>query len=234
MIDVINRNTKFIDLGLIEYQKAWDYQTELFNQILSIKKSPDKAYTPNYLIFCEHPHVYTLGKSGDKKNLLIDDLKLKKINASYFHTNRGGDITYHGLGQLVVYPILDLENFFTDIHRYMRALEESVIQTLTDFDIKSGRIKGITGVWVDPDNSKSARKICALGVKTSRWVTLHGLALNINTDLNYFNHIVPCAIEDKSVTSMERELGGQQNMEFVKNKLKQKISAVFEMDLVSQ
>ena len=233
-----NKLTQFIDLGLIEYQQAWDYQTNLFNQILEVKKqnrdlsNNEQRPTSNYLLFCEHPHVYTLGKSGDENNLLIKKEELHTINASYFPINRGGDITYHGPGQLVAYPILDLENFFTDIHKYMRLLEESVIQTLKEFTIESGRISGLTGVWLDHETKLNPRKICALGVKTSRWVTLHGLALNVNPNLTYFNNIVPCGITDKAVTSMENELGKQIDMELVKKILKGKISTLFEMNFI--
>ncbi len=235
----INKNTQFIDLGLIDYQQAWDYQTNLFNQILEIKKqnrdlsTTQQLSTTNFLLFCEHPHVYTLGKSGDENNLLIKKEDLHNINASYYPINRGGDITYHGPGQLVVYPILDLENFFTDIHKYMRLLEEVVIQTLHEFNIDGGRTTGLTGVWLDYETKISPRKICALGVKTSRWVTLHGLALNVNTDLSYFNHIVPCGINDKAVTSMEKELGTKVNIELVKPILKEKLVTLFEMSLTS-
>mgnify|MGYP001089372621 CR=1 FL=1 len=178
MNQVLNKQTKFTDLGLIDYQKAWDYQTELFNSILATKAEnrnglgQEQKPTDNYLIFCEHPHVYTLGKSGDEKNLVIQPKELSSIGASFYHINRGGDITYHGPGQLVVYPIIDLENFFTDIHQYMRLLEETVIQTLAEFKIQAGRIKGLTGVWLDTNDPHKARKICALGVKTSRWITI--------------------------------------------------------------
>lgn len=233
----INKQTQFIDLGLTDYQQAWDYQTELFNKNLEIKKlnrdlPADQQYsTNNYLLFCEHPHVYTLGKSGDEKNLLIKKENLHAIDASYYAINRGGDITYHGPGQLVVYPILDLENFFTDIHQYMRLLEESVIQTLSHFNIPSGRIKGLTGVWIDFEDEKKARKICALGVKTSRWITMHGLAFNVNIDLSYFKHIVPCGIDDKAVTSVEKELGKKAEMTLVKSVLKEKIISLFDMSL---
>src|SRR4051812_5202820 len=197
----MSHNVEVIDLGLIDYKEAWDYQTRLFNEILEIKAQnrdvPDNAKleTPNYILLCEHPNVYTLGKSGNEKNLLVPIDQLTDINATYYPINRGGDITYHGPGQVVVYPILDLDNFFTDIHKYMRFLEEAVIQTLAEFGIEGGRIKGMTGVWIDIDHSP--RKICAFGVKTSRWVTMHGLALNVNTDLAYFNNIVPCGIADK-------------------------------------
>jgi lipoyl(octanoyl) transferase len=231
----INTKTQFIDLGLIDYQQAWDYQTNLFNRNLEIKKqnrdlpSNGQRITNNHLIFCEHPHVYTLGKSGDEKNLLIKKEDLHTIQASYYAINRGGDITYHGPGQLVVYPVIDLENFFTDIHQYMRLLEEAVIQTLAEFNISAGRIKGLTGVWIDFENELTARKICALGVKTSRWVTMHGLAFNVNTDLNYFNHIVPCGIDDKAVTSLEKELGEKADLNVIKSIMKEKIVSLFGM-----
>jgi lipoyl(octanoyl) transferase len=233
----LNKRTQFIDLGLIDYQKAWDYQTELFNKVLAVKSDnrslPNNQQRPtdNYLIFCEHPHVYTIGKSGDENNLVIPLENLAKIGATYHQINRGGDITYHGPGQIVAYPIIDLENFFTDIHQYMRTLEESVIQSLKEFDIDAGRIKGLTGVWLDEDDQRKARKICALGVKTSRWVTMHGLAMNVNTDLMYFNNIVPCGIQDKAVTSLKKELNSDQNIEEVKRILKQKIASLFEMQL---
>lgn len=235
---LLNKRTQFIDLGLIDYQQAWDYQTDLFNKSLEIKKqnrdlpSNEQRITNNHLIFCEHPHVYTLGKSGDEKNLLTRKEDLHTIQASYYAINRGGDITYHGPGQLVVYPVIDLENFFTDIHQYMRLLEEAIIQTLAAFQISAGRIKGLTGVWIDFENGIAPRKICALGVKTSRWVTMHGLALNVNTDLNYFNHIVPCGIDDKAVTSMQKEMGAQLPMEQVKSILKEKIVSLFGMVLI--
>jgi lipoyl(octanoyl) transferase len=231
----INTNTQFIDLGLIDYQQAWDYQTNLFNQNLEIKKQNrdlprnEQRATNNHLLFCEHPHVYTLGKSGDEKNLLIKKESLHAIQASYYVINRGGDITYHGPGQLVVYPVIDLENFFTDIHQYMRLLEEAVIQTLREFQISAGRIKGLTGVWIDFENGIAPRKICALGVKTSRWVTMHGLAFNVNADLNYFKHIVPCGIDDKAVTSLEKELGEKADMNVIKSIMKEKIVSLFGM-----
>lgn len=219
----------------MDYKQAWDYQTSLFQSILDVKAnnrtSADQQPTNNYLLFCEHPHVYTLGKSGDEQNLLVKKEKLYSIDATYYHINRGGDITYHGPGQIVVYPILDLENFFTDIHQYMRLLEESVILTLREFVIEAGRIKGLTGVWIDPENKIRARKICALGVKTSRWVTLHGLAFNVNSNLDYFSNIVPCGISDKAVTSMEKELKIQQNFDHIKSVLKEKLTSVFEMEL---
>lgn len=237
MNTVLNHHTKFIDLGLIEYQQAWDYQTSLFNSILEIKSAnrtaaeTDQRLTDNYLLFCEHPHVYTLGKSGNEENLLIKKEELSALGATYHHINRGGDITYHGPGQLVGYPVLDLENFFTDIHQYMRLLEEAVIQTLAEFSIRAGRIKGLTGVWLDIDDPKKQRKICAMGVKTSRWVTLHGFALNVNTDLSYFDKMIPCGIQDKSVTSLQKELKEIVDMEKIKNILKAKLAGLFQMEL---
>ena len=235
---VLNKKTKYFDLGLMDYKQAWDYQTNLFQSILDVKSqnrnlpAHEQQANNNYLLFCEHPHVYTLGKSGDENNILIKKEDLHTIEATYYHINRGGDITYHGPGQIVVYPIIDLENFFTDIHQYMRLLEEAVIQTLAECHISAGRIKGLTGVWIDFEDEKKARKICAMGVKTSRWVTMHGLAFNVNADLSYFKHIVPCGIDDKAVTSMEKELGAKQDFEKVKSILKNKIASLFAMELI--
>jgi len=234
----INKKTRLIDLGLIDYKEAWDYQTTLFEKILAVKAEnrtlPEQQQhlTENFLLFCQHPHVYTLGKSGNQSNLLLTPEELPSINATYYHINRGGDITYHGPGQLVGYPVIDLENFFTDIHKYMRLLEEAVIRTLNEFGVESGRISGLTGVWIDPENANNARKICALGVKTSRWVTMHGFALNVNTDLAYFNHIVACGINDKAVTSLQKEVGGAIDIMQVEDTLKNKIADLFEMNLI--
>ncbi|MCZ8354815.1 MAG: lipoyl(octanoyl) transferase LipB [Cyclobacteriaceae bacterium] len=231
----INKTVTLINIGMFPYKEAWDYQAFLFNQILEIKSGnrniavEEQKETPNYLITCEHPPVYTLGKSGDEKNLLLDNAQLQNVGATYFHINRGGDITFHGPGQLVVYPIIDLENFFTDIHQYMRLLEEAVILTCKDFGIEAGRIKGLTGVWIGEGDS--ARKICAMGVKTSRWVTMHGLALNVNTDLNFFNHIVPCGISDKAVTSMQQELKTEIDFEAVRKNITQHLAQLFGFDL---
>ncbi len=230
-----NNKTKFIDLGLIDYKEATDYQADLFNGILSVKSQNrnlqgNEQPTDNFVIFCEHPHVFTLGKSGDEGNLLLKKERLDAVQATYYHTNRGGDITYHGPGQIVGYPILDLDNFFTDIHRYMRLLEESVILTLLEFGIQAGRIPGLTGVWIEAKNPTRARKICALGVKTSRWVTMHGFALNVNTNLKYFDFIVPCGINDKAVTSMEKELGAKQDLAVVRSVLKEKFGEQFGME----
>lgn len=231
----MNKKTQFINLGLIDYKNAWDYQVELFNGILAVKAdnrslpADQQNETENYLLFCEHPHVFTLGKSGDEANLLIDKSQLNAIHASYYHINRGGDITYHGPGQIVGYPVIDMENFFTDIHRYMRFLEQAVIDTLLEFQIPSGRIEGLTGVWINYERPENARKICALGVKTSRWVTQHGFALNINTDLRYFEYIIPCGLQEKSVTSLERELGSKQDLLQVETILQEKIREQFGM-----
>jgi lipoyl(octanoyl) transferase len=232
-----NKKTKFIDLGLIDYKQAWDYQVQLFDRTLAIKsqnriKPSEEQPTDNFLIFCEHPHVFTLGKSGDENNLLVRKDHLYTIQASYYHINRGGDITYHGPGQIVGYPVIDMENFFTDIHKYMRLLEEAVIQTLLEFEIRGNRIPGLTGVWIDSEDEKKARKICALGVKTSRWVTMHGFAFNINTDLRYFDYIVPCGIHDKTVTSMEKELGKKMDIPEVTSVLKNKIAEQFGMEFL--
>lgn len=228
---------EFRHLGLMDYQQAWDYQTELFDKTVALKinnrKRPldSQLITPNYLLFCEHPHVYTLGKSGDEQHLLLSQQELISKEATYYKINRGGDITYHGPGQIVGYPILDLDNFFTDIHKYLRLLEEAVILTLRDYSIEAGRIEELTGVWLEIDNPARARKICALGVKSSRWVTMHGFAFNVNTNLDYFNNIVPCGITDKAVTSMEKELGEKQDVNMVETKLKNHIANLFEMEL---
>lgn len=218
------------DLGLIDYKEAWDYQEGLFkgtvDQKITNRKENIDVLTKNYILFCEHPHVYTLGKSGDKEHLLLNNEGLSQNEATFYEINRGGDITYHGPGQLVVYPIFDLEQFFTDIGKYMRFLEESVIQTLKEYGIEGGRIDGLTGVWLDWDKP-TARKICALGVKSSRWVTMHGIGFNVNSDLNYFSHIIPCGIQDKAVTSMENELGRKLDMKEVAAVLKEKIADQF-------
>lgn len=230
----MNKRVKFSDWGLIPYQEAWERQEKIFDETVALKtrnrNENRSAETPNYLVFCEHPHVYTLGKSGHPENLLLDEKGLLEKDASYFKINRGGDITYHGPGQIVGYPILDLDNFFTDIHLYLRTLEEAVILTLADYGIAAGRYPGYTGVWLDADNEK-ARKICAMGVRCSRWVTMHGFAFNVNTDLNYFKYIVPCGIDDKDVTSMQRELGKELDMMEVKVRLMQHIAGLFEMEL---
>lgn len=230
----MNKKVKFVDWGLLDYQEAWDNQEVIFKDTIAVKTNNriegTTVETPNFLVFCEHPHVYTLGKSGHAEYLLLDEEGLKEKNATYYKTNRGGDITYHGPGQIVGYPILDLDNFFTDIHLYLRTLEEAVILTLADYGITAGRYPGFTGVWLDADNEK-ARKICALGVRCSRWVTMHGFAFNVNADLDYFKNIIPCGIDDKDVTSMQRELGHELNLAEVKAILKKHISNLFHMEL---
>lgn len=245
-----NKQVFFQDWGLIDYQDGWNRQEALFadtvkqkielrqKQVAMADASAGHTYehcvaeeTPNYLVFCEHPHVYTLGKSGHPENLLLDEQGLKEKKATYYHINRGGDITYHGPGQIVGYPILDLENFFTDIHLYLRTLEEAVILTLADYGLQAGRYPGYTGVWFDADNAR-ARKICALGVRCSRWVTMHGFAFNVNADLDYFKNIVPCGIDDKAVTSLQAELGREVDMEEVKQILRHHISVLFGMEMV--
>lgn len=229
----MNKKVFFEDLGLIDYKKCWDYQEFLFSKILAVKSENRKnntfKETTNYLLFCEHPHVYTLGKNGKKSNLLVNEKFLKQKGANFYKINRGGDITYHGPGQIVGYPILDLDNFFTDIGKYLRLLEEAVILTLREYGLNAERSIGETGVWLDV-GKKSARKICALGVKSSRWITMHGLALNVNSDLSYFNHIIPCGIVGKNVTSMQEELGEEVEINNLKNKLKKKLMLLFEME----
>lgn len=227
----------FQDLGLIDYKEAWDFQEDLFKFNVDAKIENRKAdqtvtVTKNHLLFCEHPHVYTLGKSGDENNLLLSEALLKQKGATYYKINRGGDITYHGPGQIVGYPILDLDYFFTDIHKYLRFLEEIIILTLADYGIKAERYEGFTGVWLDVDNPLKARKICAMGVRCSRWVTMHGFAFNINSNLEYFNNIVPCGITDKQVTSLEKELNRKIDVNEVKQKLKKYFVQLFEAELV--
>lgn len=225
----------FQDWGLLDYQLAWDKQEEVFAKTVEAKVAnrTNNAILPtnNYLFFVEHPHVYTIGKSGKADNLLLDEEGLRAVNATYYKINRGGDITYHGPGQIVGYPILDLDNFFTDIHLYLRTLEEAIILTLAEYGIIAGRYPGFTGVWLDSDNEK-ARKICAMGVRCSRWVTMHGFAFNVNSNLAYFKNIVPCGIDDKDVTSMERELGRPIDINEVKLRLKKNIAALFEMEMI--
>jgi lipoyl(octanoyl) transferase len=233
----VKRRVKFVDLGLMDYKKAWEKQEELFNEITAQKianrdrTTNDKQQTTNFLIFCEHPHVYTLGKSGSEQHLLLNESGLKEKQATYYKINRGGDITYHGPGQIVGYPILDLDNFFTDIHKYLRCLEEAIILTLAEYELKGERYPGYTGVWLDADDPVRARKICAMGVRTSRWVTMHGFAFNVNCDLSYFNNIIPCGINDKQVTSLAKELGRELNMEEVKRQVKFHFARVFECEL---
>lgn len=221
---------EFRDLGVKDYKETWDLQESIFQSVIDqkirIRNGESSDPTQNYLLFVEHPHVYTLGKSGDRNHLLLDQESLNEKEATYYEINRGGDITYHGPGQLVAYPIFDLDHFFSDIHKYLRYLEEAVIKVLAHYGIQGERYDGFTGVWIDADKA-SARKICAMGVKSSRWVTMHGIGFNINSDLSYFSNIVPCGIEDKAVTSMERELGRKVDMDEVKSILKEKLAEQF-------
>lgn len=236
-----NKKIQWKDLGLTDYAEAFSYQDELMQSIIQVKmnnrnlpEGQPHLSTENFFLFVEHPHIYTLGKSGDEQNLLANEDKLKEINANYMKTNRGGDITYHGYGQIVGYPILDLENFKPDIHLYMRNLEEVIIKTIADYGLKGERSQGETGVWLDV-GKPYARKICAMGVKASRWVTMHGFALNVNTDLKYFEYIIPCGIKDKAVTSISRELERlltDQEMSEVKQKIKKYFAEVFEAEIV--
>lgn len=228
-----NKKVFFWDWGLIDYQEAWEKQEALLKATVDIKTqnrtATNQQVTPNHLIFCEHPHVYTLGKSGDIDHLLLDQEALNAQDATFYKINRGGDITYHGPGQLVGYPILDLDNFFTDIHKYLRVLEDAIILTLKEYDIVSGRVEGLTGVWIDGQGT-NPRKICAMGVRCSRWVTMHGFALNVNPQLGYFDNIIPCGISDKKVTSLSQELGYSITIDEVKPRLKANIAKVFEIE----
>jgi len=234
----------FRDLEKMEYQGAWDYQEKLLKENVRRKsevgsKMSDAVSnleneTKHYLLFVEHPPVYTLGKSGNKENVLLNDEELKEKNIQFFSTNRGGDITFHGNDQIVGYPILDLEKFYTDIGRYLRNLEEVIILTLDEYGIKGERSAGETGVWIDTTILGKERKICAIGVRCSRWITMHGFAFNVNTDLSYFNHIIPCGIVNKQVTSLEKELGYKADMEEVKEKVKRNFEKVFEAKLLSE
>tara|TARA_B100000609_G_C17189171_1_gene421448 strand:- start:112 stop:801 length:690 start_codon:yes stop_codon:yes gene_type:complete len=228
----MNKKVDFIDLGRIDYKKCWEYQDVLFSEILQTKSKNRREDfilpTKNHFIFCEHNHVYTIGKSGDKKNLLVSQNFLKSKNTEYYVTNRGGDITYHGPGQIVGYPILDLDNFFSDINKYLRLLEEVVIKTLHEYGVVGERSKGETGVWIDV-GKKTSRKICAIGVKTSRWVTMHGFAFNVNTDLSYFDNIVPCGIANKSVTSLQTEINETLCINEVKTKIKNHFIDLFKV-----
>lgn len=225
----------YTNLGLVDYKEAWDLQESLFAETIALKiarrNGETEEPTKNRILFCEHPHVYTLGKSGNENHFLLNEKTLALYNATYYKINRGGDITYHGPGQLVVYPILDLDYFFSDIHKYLRYLEESVIQTIAEYGVIGERMDGLTGVWIEP-NTPRERKICAFGVKCSRWVTMHGIGFNINTDLTYFNHIIPCGIEDKSVTSLQKELRRPVDFEEVSTILKEKLASLFGFNYV--
>ena len=229
----MNRKVKFIDLKSKDYKDTWDYQSKMLQEIVDQKiynrRNNLNKITQNYLLFVEHPHVYTLGKSGDLSNLLLNEKQLKEKGASFYKINRGGDITYHGPGQIVGYPILDLENFFTDIHKYLRFLEEAIILTIAEYGLKGERSDGETGVWLDV-GTPFARKICAMGIRSSRWVTMHGFALNVNTNLGYFDNIIPCGIRGKAVASMEAELGKKIDQEEVKRKILKHFKNLFEVE----
>lgn len=231
----MNKNTYFQDWGVVDYQEAWDKQEVLFNELMETKKAKRAGsqigYTNHYVVFVEHPHVYTLGKSGSQNNLLINAIQLKANNATFVTTNRGGDITYHGPGQIVGYPILDLEELGLGLKQYIHLLEDSIINTLAEYNISATRLDGATGVWLDID-TKNARKICAIGVKSSRFVTMHGFALNVNTQLEYFNYINPCGFIDKGVTSIQKELGYEIDFEECKNKVKANFEKVFDFKLL--
>ena len=257
-----NRLVLFQDLGQLDYKTAWDYQESLLqenvrvkSEIRSLKSNEEIVYktaaqlitnhssainhgpqltTQNYLLFVEHPPVFTLGKSGNISNILISEERLNEKGIAFFRTNRGGDITFHGFQQIVGYPILDLEKFDTDIGHYLRNLEEVIIRTLSDYGITAGRSKGETGVWIDPGVLGQERKICAIGVRCSRWITMHGFAFNVNTDLNYFNLIIPCGIQNKQVTSLQKELGREINIDEVKQKVKQNFEKVFDVTIVNK
>jgi lipoyl(octanoyl) transferase len=234
-------NIEFRDLGIIEYGKAWDFQEDLLQKNLLVKSDyrinfpdtkPQDIPTQQYLLFCEHPPVFTLGKSGNINNVLFSNEMLEQKGIAFFHTNRGGDITFHGPGQLVGYPMLDLEKHYTDIGRYLRNLEQVIIDVLSHFNIIAGRSQGETGVWLEPENPFRARKICAIGVRCSRWITMHGFAFNVNTDLTYFEGIVPCGIQDKQVTSLQKELGVPVDFDEVKNLVKSHFYKVFNTNLM--
>ncbi len=235
------QNVIFKDLGIIEYKEAWDYQEKLLQQNVAVKSAIRNDSTKtgihdteNYFLLCEHLPVYTLGKSGDMKNVLMSEMELAENNIQFFKTNRGGDITFHGPQQIVGYPILDLEKFYTDIGKYLRNLEEVIILTIADYGIKGERSAGETGVWIEPGVTGKERKICAIGVRCSRWITMHGFALNVNTDLAYFDNIVPCGIVGKQVTSMEKELGKKLDFEEVKEKIKQHFKKVFNAEYLPE
>lgn len=232
----MNKQIQLQDLGTKDYKETWDYQEILLKQIIDLKISNKQNQTttptPNFFLFVEHQHVYTLGKSGDTSNLLLSEEQTRAKGISFYRTNRGGDITYHGFGQIVGYPILDLENFFTDIHKYLRFLEEIIIKTLSEYGLETSRSEGETGVWLGV-GTPFARKICAMGVRSSRWVTMHGFALNVNTNLGYFDHIIPCGIKGKAVTSLSAELGGREiNITEVKQKILTHFKDVFQATFI--
>jgi lipoyl(octanoyl) transferase len=236
----LSYNVIYKDVGRKDYKETWDYQTDIFTRLLDSKKpgtfavESDMNILPGTLIFVEHPHVYTLGKSGSENNLLLDLIQLKAKDASFYRIDRGGDITYHGPGQIVGYPIFDLEVIKVGLKEYIFRLEEAIIKTVNEFDIAASRLEGGTGVWIDPEIARKARKICAIGVKASRYVTMHGFAFNVNTDLAYFNNINPCGFTDKGVTSLEKELGVKQDYESVKKKVKRNLQEVFDLNWIKE
>lgn len=233
----MNKDLILYDLGIKDYKETWDLQERLFKEILDLKiknrREATNVKAPNYFLYVEHPHVYTLGKSGDIDNLLLNEEQLAAKGATFYKINRGGDITYHGPGQIVGYPILDLENFFTDIHKYLRLLEEAIIATMAEYGLKGTRSTGETGVWMDV-GTPFARKICAMGVRASRWVTMHGFAFNVNADLGYFDNIIPCGIRDKSVTSLNAELGvNKVDEDEVKERFLKHFAQLFEVETIN-
>lgn len=235
MSDKQKNTIAFRDLGLIDYKEAWDLQEGTLDEVVKEKMASVDGNTrmSQVVYFCEHPHVYTLGKSGENQNLLIPDGFLEKIDAKFYRIDRGGDITYHGPGQIVGYPVIDLEFLGIKVKEYVWMLEESVIRTLRQYDVEAGRLEGATGVWLDAEVTGKTRKICAIGVRVSRYVTMHGFAFNVNTDLRYFQYINPCGFTDKGVTSLQQELGGEQDMNEVSNVLKERISEVFQVELIT-
>jgi lipoyl(octanoyl) transferase len=228
----LSYRVEYKDLGLKDYKETWDYQTVVFNKIVEAKTGEIRQSIPGMLIFVEHPHVYTLGKSGSVSNLLIDTVQLRRKEASFYHIDRGGDITYHGPGQIVGYPIFDIEALGISLKEYIHGLEESIIRTVGEYGIEASRLQGGTGVWLDPEVKGRARKICAIGVKASRYVTMHGFAFNVNTDLSYFDSINPCGFRDKGVTSLERELGAKQDFGTVKERVRKNLKNIFDLDWI--
>ena len=232
----MNYSVVYKDIGQKDYKETWDYQAEIFKRLIDNKMTKNGApetaesFLPGTLIFVEHPHVYTLGKSGSENNLLLDNIQLREKGATFFRIDRGGDITYHGPGQIVGYPIFDLDAIKIGLKEYIYRLEEAIIKTLCEFGIEASRLEGGTGVWIDPEINGKARKICAIGVKASRYVTMHGFAFNVNTDLSYFNNINPCGFTDKGITSMEKELGNSQDLDFVKSKVKRNLQIVYDLE----
>ena len=237
---IMKYKIEYKDIGVRDYKETWDYQTEIFDKLVSSKKADNPGSVsegerlPGALIFVEHPHVYTLGKSGSENNLLLDYIQLKAKEALFYRIDRGGDITYHGPGQIVGYPIFDLDAINIGLKEYIYRIEEAIIKTLAEYGLKASRLEGGTGVWLDPEIAGKARKICAIGVKVSKYVTMHGFAFNVNTNLEYFNYINPCGFTDKGVTSLENELGGIQDFESVKDRVKRNLEDIFDLEVINQ